>query len=100
MIRCTVGVMAYNEEHNIVRALHAVLNQRLTACQVIEIVVVASGCTDRTVELAEEVARAHLPLARHAGGAKRGLRPPFSFARRADGSGVSCRSAADLPKPV
>ena len=59
MIRCTVGVMAYNEEHNIVPALHALLNQRLSACEIAEIIVVASGCTDRTVELARAVAQAH-----------------------------------------
>jgi cellulose synthase/poly-beta-1,6-N-acetylglucosamine synthase-like glycosyltransferase len=62
--------MAYNEEHNIVRALHAVLNQRLSQSSVVEIIVVASGCTDRTVDLAEEVARAH-PIIRVEAQAKR-----------------------------
>lgn len=59
MIRCTVGVMAYNEERNIVQVLHALLNQRDGLCSIEEIVVVASGCTDRTVELARQVAQAH-----------------------------------------
>jgi glycosyltransferase involved in cell wall biosynthesis len=59
MIRCTVGVMAYNEEQNIIQILHALLNQNRSVCQIEEIVVVASGCTDRTVELAEAVAREH-----------------------------------------
>lgn len=59
MIRCTVGVMAYNEERNIVQVLHALLNQRDGLCSIEEIVVVASGCTDRTVELARQVALTH-----------------------------------------
>jgi biofilm PGA synthesis N-glycosyltransferase PgaC len=58
-IPCSVGVMAYNEEQNIVPLIYALLAQRTGACEVLEIIVVASGCTDRTVELAEEVAAAH-----------------------------------------
>jgi biofilm PGA synthesis N-glycosyltransferase PgaC len=57
MIRCTIGVMAYNEERNIVQVLYALLNQSLYTCHMVEIVVVASGCTDRTVALAQEVAQ-------------------------------------------
>lgn len=56
MIQCTVGVMAYNEELNIIQVLHALLDQRVSLCSIGEIVVVASGCTDRTVELARRVA--------------------------------------------
>lgn len=59
MINCTVGVMAYNEENNIVQILHALLNQHLDIAQIREIVVVASGCTDRTVALAQEIAQVH-----------------------------------------
>ncbi|MEN9934305.1 MAG: hypothetical protein RLZZ387_884 [Chloroflexota bacterium] len=60
---CTIGVMAYNEERNIVQVLCALLNQRIETVEIAEIVVVASGCTDRTVELAQEIARSH-PLVR------------------------------------
>lgn len=56
MIRCTVGVMAYNEEDSIVPVLKALLAQRADQCVIEEIIVVASGCTDRTVERAEAVA--------------------------------------------
>lgn len=59
MTRCTVGVMAYNEEQTIRAVLYALLSQRTHACEIVEIVVVASGCTDRTVERANEVARDH-----------------------------------------
>jgi cellulose synthase/poly-beta-1,6-N-acetylglucosamine synthase-like glycosyltransferase len=56
MIRCTVGVLAHNEAHNIVRALHALLAQEMQEHAIDEIIVIASGCTDATVELAQGVA--------------------------------------------
>jgi len=56
MIRCTVGVLAHNEAHNIVRALHALLAQEMREHAIEEIIVIASGCTDATVALAEGVA--------------------------------------------
>lgn len=56
MIRCTVGVFAHNEAANVRRTLHALLAQQLVTVEMTEIIVVASGCTDGTVELAEEVA--------------------------------------------
>lgn len=63
MIRCTIGVMAYNEEGSIVPVLKALLAQRTELCAIEEIIVVASGCTDRTVERAEAVAL-HNPIIR------------------------------------
>jgi GT2 family glycosyltransferase len=59
MIRCTVGVMAYNEEQMISHVLHALLAQQTHTCTIQEIVVVASGCTDRTVEFAQAIASEH-----------------------------------------
>lgn len=53
-IRCAIGIMAYNEERNIGRLLEAVVTQRTAAVELVEIVVVASGCTDGT----EAIARA------------------------------------------
>ena len=55
-IRCSVGVTAYNEEANISRLLEALIEQRLYQVQIAEIIVVASGCTDRTVEIVQEFA--------------------------------------------
>lgn len=48
--------MAYNEEANIGKLLQALLRQKITCCRLHEIVVVASGCTDRTVAIASEYA--------------------------------------------
>jgi biofilm PGA synthesis N-glycosyltransferase PgaC len=47
-----VGVMAYNEEANIARLLDSIAGQS-AGDRVARIVVVASGCTDRTCEIVE-----------------------------------------------
>ena len=52
-IRCSVGITAYNEEANIGRLLQAMLCQRLREVEIAEIIVVASGCTDRTEEIVQ-----------------------------------------------
>jgi cellulose synthase/poly-beta-1,6-N-acetylglucosamine synthase-like glycosyltransferase len=46
-----VGVTAYNEEANIGSLLAALIDQHLHQVEIVEIIVVASACTDRTVEL-------------------------------------------------
>jgi len=48
LLECSVGVMAYNEEANIAHALDSILRQELTASRIAEVIVVASGCEDRT----------------------------------------------------
>lgn len=49
-LRCSLGIMAHNEEVNIGRLLERVRESRLGQVEVSEIVVVASGCTDGTEE--------------------------------------------------
>jgi poly-beta-1,6-N-acetyl-D-glucosamine synthase len=56
IIQCSVGVTAYNEEANIGRLLDALLTQHLREVNIVEIIVVASGCTDQTVPIAESYA--------------------------------------------
>ena len=56
VIRCSVGITAHNEEANIGQLLEAMRNQRLRTVEITEIIVVASGCTDRT----EEIVREHM----------------------------------------
>ncbi len=53
-IRVSVGVMAHNEEANIGRLLDALINQHLHEVEITEIIVVASGCTDRTEDIVRE----------------------------------------------
>jgi biofilm PGA synthesis N-glycosyltransferase PgaC len=55
-LECSVGVMAYNEEANIAHALDSVLRQELTASRIAEVIVVASGCEDRTCAIVADMA--------------------------------------------
>jgi len=48
--------MAHNEEANIGRTIRAVLEQQGLSVRIVEIIVVASGCTDRTVPIVAEIA--------------------------------------------
>jgi cellulose synthase/poly-beta-1,6-N-acetylglucosamine synthase-like glycosyltransferase len=56
LIRCSVGVTAYNEEANIGHLLAALIDQHLHEVEIVEIIVVASACTDRTVPIVQEYA--------------------------------------------
>jgi len=56
-LKCTVGVMAYNEERNIGRLLEALGRQRTRTCGIDSIMVVASGCTDGTEPITRAAAR-------------------------------------------
>jgi len=53
-IECSVGITAYNEEANIGQLLQAMIDQQLYGIEIAEIIVVASGCTDRTEEIVRE----------------------------------------------
>ena len=55
-IECSVGITAHNEEANIGRLLEAMLDQNLDEVEITEIIVVASGCTDRTCDIVGEFA--------------------------------------------
>jgi Glycosyl transferase family 2 len=52
---CSVGIMAYNEEANIADAIGAILGQELSAGHIAELIVVASGCEDRTVPIVSDI---------------------------------------------
>jgi len=54
VIKCSVGITAHNEEANIGQILQAMLDQRLHTVEIAEIIVVASGCTDSTVDIVQE----------------------------------------------
>jgi poly-beta-1,6-N-acetyl-D-glucosamine synthase len=56
-IGCSIGIMAYNEEANIERTLQSVLEQQGPSIRIEEVIVVASGCTDRTVPIVSAMAQ-------------------------------------------
>ncbi len=56
-IKCSVGITAHNEEANIAQILQGMLEQRLHQVEITEIIVVASGCTDRTEDIVRQYAR-------------------------------------------
>jgi len=60
---CSVGIMAYNEEANIADAIGTILGQELSSSHIAELVVVASGCEDRTAAIVSDIAR-HDPRVR------------------------------------
>jgi glycosyltransferase involved in cell wall biosynthesis len=101
MIRCTVGVLAHNEEQNVERTLHALLVQELHAVEIVEIVVIASGCTDATVELAERIANANpivtVDVETHRTGKAAAIRRLMSVAR---GEVIVLANGDTLPEPT
>ena len=64
-IRCSVGITAHNEEANIGQILQAMLEQRLLHVEITEIIVVASGCTDRTEDIVHEFQTLHPRIKLH-----------------------------------
>lgn len=54
MISCSLGIMAYNEEANIGRLIERLLLQKTHQAQIGEIVIIASGCTDKTEDIVRE----------------------------------------------
>ena len=56
-VQCSVGIMAYNEEANIADAINAILEQQMESGEIAEVIVVASGCEDRTAEIVASMAR-------------------------------------------
>ncbi len=55
-IACSVGIMAYNEEANIAHAIAAILGHPLGCGEIAELIVVASGCEDRTCDIVSAIA--------------------------------------------
>jgi len=57
LLECSVGIMAYNEEPNIAHAIRTIVDQPMAETRITELIVVASGCTDRTGAIVADIAR-------------------------------------------
>jgi len=100
MIECSIGVMAHNEEPNIGRLLQQLLRQELQTVIIRRVVVVASGCTDGTVEIvrrsAAEQPRVRLIVQEERRGKASAIN---EFLPEAVGDVVVLESADTLPVP-
>jgi len=68
-----IGICAYNEEANIGRLLQNLLTQRLAkGFRLNKIIVVASGCTDKTEEIVKECSETHSEVKLITEGERRG----------------------------
>lgn len=57
MIKCSIGIMAYNEGANIERLLKAIITQKTHITTIGEIIVVSSGSSDRTEEIVKKFSK-------------------------------------------
>ena len=55
MIQISVGLIAYNEEENIKNLILRILGQELFEFEIKEVIVVSSGCTDKTNDIVREI---------------------------------------------
>ncbi|MCF7858075.1 MAG: glycosyltransferase [Candidatus Cloacimonetes bacterium] len=56
LLKCSVGVIVYNEAANIGKLLEALITQKTELTEIEEIIVVSSACTDRTDEIVQQYA--------------------------------------------
>lgn len=59
MITCSIGICVFNEERNIGFLLESVLKQQLHNVAIREIVIIASGSTDKTIDIVKKYRREH-----------------------------------------
>lgn len=100
MLTCSIGVMAYNEEANIGYLLECLYAQRLVSCEIKDICVVASGCTDRTEEIVRSCARRNPQVRLLVQEKREGKASAINlFLRHAEGDIVILESGDTLPEP-
>lgn len=98
MIRCSIGVFAYNEEKNIRQILTALENQALDTVSIEEITVVSSNSTDRTDEIVQEYARRNPKIRLIVQPERRGKSSAINlFLKEAQGEVLVMESADTIP---
>ena len=97
-IGVTIGICAYNEEQNIGNLLQALVNQKTEVARIDEILVVASGCTDRTPEIVEGFQNGHKQVHLVVERERRGKASAINeILRRAQGEVVIMEGADTIP---
>src|SRR5207249_1924155 len=96
-----IGVMAHNEERNIGRLLERLCAMELPEAREIRIVVVASGCTDGTVPIAERVAQTDTRISVVVDSERRGKAVAINqFITAASAADILVMESADtIPEP-
>lgn len=56
-LKCSIGILAYNEAANIKNLLISLIEQELDLVEIVEIIVVSSASTDGTDEIVKEIAQ-------------------------------------------
>jgi cellulose synthase/poly-beta-1,6-N-acetylglucosamine synthase-like glycosyltransferase len=98
MIRCSIGIIAYNEEKNIRQILTAMENQELDAVSIEEIIVVSSNSTDRTDEIVQEYAKRNPKIRLIVQPERRGKSSAINlFLKEAKGDVLIIESADTIP---
>jgi poly-beta-1,6-N-acetyl-D-glucosamine synthase len=100
LLRCSVGIMAFNEVQNIGLLLEALGTQQLGNATIEEIVVVASGCTDGTEDVVRWHARRDSRIRLLVQERREGKASAINlFLREARGDVIVLESADTLPAP-
>lgn len=95
-VPCSIGIMAYNEEANIGRLLERLQGQHLQRVTISEIIVVASGCTDRTEAIVREAAIGDARIYLLSQPVRKGKAAAMNLFLREASEGVLVLSSADL----
>jgi biofilm PGA synthesis N-glycosyltransferase PgaC len=100
-MRVSVAVPAYNEERNIGLLIDSLRAQKTRRAEIVEIVVVASGCTDRTADIVRErQLRRGIPVRLIVEPMRRGkvaaINTYLAHTDRAHGAEAICLSSGDL----
>lgn len=99
-IQCSLGIMAHNEEANIGRLLVRVQESRLETVELEEIIVVASGCTDRTESIVRDAAATDGRICLISQAVREGKASAMNLFMRHSTAPVLVLSSADLlPEP-
>jgi poly-beta-1,6-N-acetyl-D-glucosamine synthase len=97
-MQVTVGICAFNEDKNIGRLLENILNQQELSFES-EVLVVCSGCTDRTVDIAQNYAKQDLRVKLAVEEERKGKASAVNYIlSKAQGDAIIFISADTLPK--